>query len=158
GYSQPQDPYGGYLQGASQAIQAQGQFQIQQQQAKLTKEQVNQAKIQTRRQSFDENLYERNKRPTLEDEREKARLERVRRARNNPPPVEIRSGLALNTLLDAINKMIIQNIPGPIIPLDSATLQKINVSAGVQEGSLGVLKDGGRLRWPLVLRGSTYEN
>jgi hypothetical protein len=102
-------------------------------------------------------MYERKNRPTAEDEREKARLERVRRARNSPPSGEIWSGRALNTLLDAINKMIIQSIPGPIVSLDAATLRRINVTSGVQEGSLGVLRDGGQLRWPLTLRGSTFK-
>jgi hypothetical protein len=158
GYSQPQDPYGGYLSGASDAIQAQGQFQVQQQEANLKKQQVEQAKIQTRRKSFDQYLYERDKRPTAEDDREKARLERVRRARNQPPPGEIQSGQALNVLLDSIQKMQKQNIPGPTIPLQTATLERINVTAGAQEGSLGVLKDGGQLRWPLVIRGSAFKS
>jgi hypothetical protein len=157
GYAPPQDSYGGYLEGAASAIKAQGEFKIQEQQVKITKEQANQAKLETRRKSFDQYLYERNKRPTIEDDREKARLERVRRARNKPPLNEIWSGYALNTLLDAIQKMHTQRIAGPTVPLEPESLQRINVSTGVNEANLGVLKDAGRLRWPLTLRTSPYK-
>src|SRR5262249_4018138 len=63
------DPYGGYLSGASQVINAQGGYLKDVQQAYLTKEQVNQAKIQTKRAAFDEWLYEKANTPTLEEQR-----------------------------------------------------------------------------------------
>src|SRR5437773_6804757 len=72
-YATYKGPVGGYLSGASDVINAQGQFMTSTQQAYLQREQVRQAKIDSRRKAFDENLYERAKAPTLEDERERAR-------------------------------------------------------------------------------------
>jgi hypothetical protein len=153
------DPWGGYLSGGADAIRAQGQFLIDQQQAKLAKEQVNQSKIETRRKSFDEWLYERARRPTNEDERERIRLEKIRRSRNNPPITEIWSGKALNDLMVGIRRMYSQGIQGPTVPLDPDILQHINVTSGAvgSTGGIGVLRNEGKLRWPLTLRLSPYK-
>jgi hypothetical protein len=155
-YAPNYDPYGGYLQGGADIIRAQGDLQIQLQQAKITKEQAEQAKLDTRRKAFDQSLYERKRRPTAEDDREKARIERMRRARNDPPLHEITSGYSLNTLLDSINKMHQQGISGPTVPLDPYLLTKINVTNGAGQGNVGALRNGGKLQWPLKLRTSAY--
>jgi hypothetical protein len=156
-YTPYYDPYGGFMSGVAADISAQGQFLIQEQQSKLTKEQVNQAKIDTRRRNFDEWLYERANRPTMEDDREKARMENIRRSRNKPPLTEIWSGKALNDLLDAIQKMHDQRISGPTVPLNEETLKKINVTTGATEGSLGLLRDDGKLQWPYTLTDTPYD-
>src|SRR5439155_4101316 len=83
-----QDPANGYLTGGAAVISAQSQFMISKQQQNLMIEQVRQAKIDTRRKAFDEFLYERDKMPTLEEEREKARLQERNRSRNDPPVTE----------------------------------------------------------------------
>src|SRR5262249_53309293 len=62
------DPYAGYLSGAADVINAQGQFMVSTQQAYLQREQVRQARLDNRRRAFDEYLYERERRPTQEDE------------------------------------------------------------------------------------------
>jgi hypothetical protein len=151
------DPYGGYLSGAADVINAQGQFMISTQQAYLQREQVRQARIDSRRKSFDEYLYEREHRPTLEDERERARLENLRRSRNDPPITEIWSGKALNDLLLAIQQQQAQGRRGPTVPVDEETLKSINVTNGANGGSLGVIRDNGRLHWPLELTGTPYQ-
>jgi len=157
-YTPYYDPYGGFMSGVADNISSQGQFLIQEQQAKLTQQQVNQAKIDTRRKSFDQWLYERANRPTMEDEREKARMETIRRSRNNPPATEIWSGKALNDLLEAIKKMHAQRIVGPTVFLNEDTLKKINVSSGATEGSLGLLRNDGKLDWPFTLTDSPYDD
>src|SRR5579859_5982181 len=58
-YVQYNGPVGGYLSGAADVINSQGQFLTSTQQAYLTREQVRQAKIDSQRKQFDENLYER---------------------------------------------------------------------------------------------------
>jgi hypothetical protein len=147
------DPYSGYLNGVADVS---GQYLVNQQYAHVVRQQSHQAKLETRRKAFDEYLYERDKMPTMEDDRERARIESVRRSYNDPPITEIWSGKALNDLLDAIHKMDIQKGPGPKVGLDTSLLRDVNVSAGGLSGNLGLLRDGGRLQWPLVLRGSTY--
>lgn len=151
------DPYGGYLSGAADVINAQGKFLVNTQQAYLTREQVRQARLDNRRNSFDEYLYERERRPTLEDERERSRLENVRRSRNDPPITEIWSGKALNDLLLAIQQQQAKGLHGPSVSLEEDTLKNINVTSGASSGSLGLLRDNGQLHWPLELTRPEYD-
>jgi hypothetical protein len=150
------DPYAGYLSGYAGTLDPAGQYLISQQYAKVVGQQAQQAKIDTRRQAFDEWLYERDKTPTLEDDRERARMENLRRQYNDPPITEIWSGLALNTILDAITKEDKQRGPGPEVPLNTADLRDINLSAGGLTGSVGLIRDGGKIQWPFVFRGSAF--
>jgi len=93
------DPYRGYLSGAADVINSQGKFMVSQQQAYLMKEQVREARINNKRRAFDEYLYEREKTPTAEEERQRSMMEQIQRSRSNPPITEIWSGKALNDLL-----------------------------------------------------------
>jgi hypothetical protein len=150
-------PLGGALTGAADVISATGQTLVSQQQAYLMKEQVSQARIDTRRKRFDENLYEREVGPTAEDERERARIESLRRSRNDPPVTEIWSGKALNDLLLAIRQQKAQGIKNPDVPLEEGVLKHLNVTSGADGGgSLGVMRNEGQLQWPLTLRSSAY--
>jgi hypothetical protein len=157
-YVEYKGPYGGYLSGAADVINSQGQFMTSQQQAYLTREQVKQASIESRRKAFDENLYERAKRPTLEDERERARIENLRRSRNDPPITEIWSGKALNDLLLAIQQQFNRKIEGPNVPLEESVVRHINVTGSQTGGSLGLLRQDGRLEWPLTLRTAPFKS
>jgi hypothetical protein len=157
-YVQYNGPYGGYLSGAADVINAQGQFMTSTQQAYLQREQVRQAKIDSRRKAFDENLYERAKAPTVEDERERARIENLRRSRNNPPVTEIWSGKALNDLLLAIQQQFNRKIEGPNVPLEESVVKHINVTGSQTGGSLGLLRQDGRLEWPFSLRTSQFKS
>ncbi len=148
------NPFGGYLSGGADVIQAQGQFAINYQQARLVQQQVEQSKMDLKRRQYDEWLYERNTRPTLEEERERTRMQELQRARGNPPATEIWSGKALNDLLDQLVKVPVR---GPTVPLDPNLLRHINLTAGTSVGSLGVFRDQGRLTWPMALRGSAFD-
>jgi hypothetical protein len=150
-------PIGGYLSGAADVIGAQGQFLTSTQQAYIQREQARQARIDTRRRNFDENLYERAKAPTLEDERERARIEQLRRSRNNPPITEIWSGRALNDLLQGIQQQFARKIDGPNVPLELSVLSHINVTGSQTGGSLGLLRQDGRLDWPFTLRAPQFK-
>jgi hypothetical protein len=150
------DPNAGYMSGAADVINAQAQFMTSKKQADLMEQQVQQAKIDTRRKSMDEYLYERNVLPTQEDERERLRMESLRRSRNNPPVNEIWSGKALNELLQGIQQQIALKVLGPDVPLNPAILQHLNVTAGSAPGSIGLLREQGKLRWPLVLKDEQY--
>src|SRR5262249_18573851 len=153
-YATYQGPVGGALSGSADVINAQGQFMTSTQQAYLQREQVKQASIDSRRKQFDENLYERAKAPTVEDERERARLENLRRSRNDPPVTEIWSGKALNDLLLAIQQQFSRRIEGPNVPLHESVVRHINVSGSQTGGSLGLLRQEGRLDSPIALRTS----
>jgi hypothetical protein len=157
-YATYNGPVGGYLSGGADVINAQGNFMMSTQQAYLQREQVRQAKIDSRRKAFDENLYERDKAPTLEDDRERARIENLRRSRNNPPVTEIWSGKALNDLLLAIQQQFDRKIEGPRVPLEESVVKHINVSGSRAGGSLGLLREDGRMEWPFVLRTSQFKS
>jgi hypothetical protein len=154
GYSQP--PIGGYLSGTADLINAQGQWFNDVQQAAITKEQSKQAMIDTRRKNFDQWLYERENTPTFEDDRERQYIESVRRARGDPPINEIWSGLAMNQLLLDIQRMNVPRGQVPPVPLDPDIIRNLNFTSGASQGSIGLVRDGGQLHWPLVLRRAPF--
>src|SRR5439155_2902011 len=47
-------------------------------------------------------------------------------------------------------------VRGPAVPLTSATLEHINVSAGTSRGPVSLLRQGGHLRWPFVLQDERF--
>jgi len=155
------DPYGGFLRGAADVINAQGRFAIQQQQAVLTREQIKSERIANRRKMIDEYLYEREKLPTLEDERERERTLNLRRSLNDPPVTEIWSAKALNDLLGELQKQAAKGVmttyKGPREPLDQDLLKLVNVTSANRGGNIGLLKNGGRLNWPLALNGPEFK-
>jgi len=156
----PYYPYSGYgntyWTGSGGLLAANGQMMVDQQQAFAMREQVRQARIDTRKRGFDEYLYERDARPTTEDDRERDRIENLRRSRNDPPVSEIWSGKALNDLLLPIQQNLAQGRPGPRVPLTQDVLSHINVAATAGRGSIGLLRDEGRLSWPQSLSGEEY--
>jgi len=146
------DPYSGFLKGSADVINAQSKYLVSTQQAYLMKEQVRAAQIDNRRRAFDEWLYERANTPSLNDERERSIREEVRRSRNDPPLPEVWSAKALNDLLADAQKLQGRKVQGPNVPIDEEVLKKINLTKG--DGSnFGLLKNDGKLNWPIALRG-----
>jgi len=145
------DPYGGYLNGSANVINAQGQYLMSTQQAYLTKEHVRSAQIDNRRKAFDEWMYEKANTPTLNEVRIKEQQEEVKRALNQPPDTEIWAGKSLNDLLANAQQMQARGIQGPDVPLNSQMLKNINVSVKLQ-GNAALLKEPEKLKWPLALR------
>jgi hypothetical protein len=154
--SYSQDPYGGYLRGNAELITATGGFLKNYQDADRTREQVRQARIDTRRKVFDEYLYERTYGPTLEDERERRQALEVRCSLNQPPVTEIWSAKALNDLLHHAQQQA-RGASGPPVMLDADLLKRVNVVAGRRAGNAGLLKNHGELTWPLALRSRKAE-
>lgn len=147
-------PYAGALFGVAAVTTANAQYQLIIQQARLQSQYANQAGLDTRRRLFDQIRYERMFMPTPEDIRTAEMATTLKRSRNNPPPVEIYSGDALNSLLDHLKKMEGMGVRGPMQAIDDDVLKRINVTAG-NGGNVGLLKDlkdGGKLQWPLALQ------
>jgi hypothetical protein len=157
-YGNYNGPVGGALSGASDVINAQGQFMVQNQQALQMREGVLQSRQDTRRKTLDEYLYERANTPTKEDDAERYRTEILRASRDNPSPTEIWSGKAPNRLLQAIQRQIAQGMQGPNIPLDADTVAHINVTTGAGGGNYAMLKNGGKLTWPDALLDSSFDD
>jgi hypothetical protein len=163
-YSNPyypySDPIGSYLQGAASVVNAQGQFMVKNQQALLMREQVLQDRVRTQRAIFDEYLYERERRPTPEDELDRYRKERHRHSLNNADVTEIWSGKALNDLLANLRKNPPRGDVSSLrtFDLDPDTVKQINVKPSGGTGNIGLLKNGGQLSWPSALNNDEFKD
>jgi hypothetical protein len=155
------DPYGGFLRGTADVINAQGKFAQDQQKGLLIREQIQSERIANRRTLVDEYLHEREKLPTLQDERERTQAQELRRSLTDPPITEIWSAKALNDLLAELQKQsakgVMATYRGPKEPLDQDQLKLINVTSVNRGGNIGLLKNGGRLSWPLALTGPEFK-
>lgn len=151
------DPFSGYLQGAGSVIRSQSEFLVSYQQSRLLREQVQRERIDNRRRALDEWLYERETRPTAEDERQRTQVLLLRRARNSPPAGEVYNGQALNTLLAALEKRPAGNVSAVAVPLDPDTLRHVNLAPAGVAGNAGLLQNGGKVNWPLALEGGDFQ-
>ena len=150
---------GSYFQGVSSMTNANAQYYFTTQQARLGKEQVENAKIANRRAKFDEDMYEKANTPTRAELDEKDRQEALRLARNNPANGDIWSGKALNTIFNSIQKTEITNrVKGLPIPISEEILRHLNLTTGTAAGSVGIFKNGADLPWPMVLRGPEFKS
>lgn len=154
------DPNYGYLSGAGQVINAQSTFMKSVQESNILKEQVKREKIENRRRVFEEWLYERERMPTAQDNRERNQKLEYRRA-IDPPITELYSAKSLNDLMDHLKKLPANSLPaGAAFPLDEELLGKVNVTPGLigSKGNSGLLRNNGKISWPLVLRGDDFKN
>jgi hypothetical protein len=157
------NPYQDYagssdLQGAATALNAAGAAESEFQSARLLNQQVEQAKLDTRRKAFDEWQYERGHTPTLQTLAERAKAEELRRTLRTPTQVDILSGYALNVILDDLCRDT-HGAAGPALPIDPHLLDRVNVAArgGNSVGALRAVADGEGLRWPPALRAAAFQ-
>jgi hypothetical protein len=110
-------------------------------------------RLALRRAAFDQMMYERANTPPPETLREEARLERLSRARNTPPLVEVASGEALNELLNNVQRIAArEQVPGYAIAIDPETLRHINVTTSEDSrGSNELFKPNMLREWPAAL-------
>jgi hypothetical protein len=146
------DPSGGFMRGVADVVNSQGQFLVQEQQAKLTQEQAKQSAIDTRRRLFDEIMYERQHTPSFAENQERIAALHLRRAQNTAAITEIWSAKSLNELLKDSGKLHGQKVYGPEMDLDPEVLKQINLQGGSGSGNIGILRNEGRLSWPIGLR------
>ncbi len=147
---------GNALSGAADVIHAQGDLLLQQQQARILSEHANQLALLTRKQSVDETNYERANTPTYNDALEWAQAQNVRQMLNTPTDADVTSGAAQNTLLTFLSRLMARGLPTPPVYVDPAALAQINVMVG-NGGNLGLLRDHGKVAWPLALQGPVQE-
>jgi hypothetical protein len=144
---------GNTLRGSADLTRAQGEFIIDQQRTLTMREQRRGEKIRNDRARFDLDVYMREHTPSAEEMRLRNLKERVMRSRNNPPVTEINSAKALNDLLQDINSMHGRGDTAQLrtfsTPLNEDTLKHVNVTKG--PGNIGLLKNEGRLTWPVAL-------
>jgi hypothetical protein len=156
-------PYGGYgwgpgstLSGAANVISASGELGIQQEQQRLQRQKALQEKLNTKKMAFDEAAYEKANTPSYIDEKERIAGLTIRRMLSQPQPAEITRGATLNTLMPYLKALGDKGTVGSPQSLSPSVLAAINVAtpnAGGGGTSVGVLKNGGKLAWPLMLKG-----
>ena len=160
----PYNPYypgGGYgygwgpgstLEGQAQVIRAVGDLTIKQEQARILREKADRAKLETRKATLNEMLYEKAMTPTYGEEKALDENRKVQRMMTTPQPLEIASGKTLNQFLPFLQRISSQGIQGPPIPLDPYALSRINVTLSTGGPNLSLLRED-PISWPLGLRG-----
>jgi hypothetical protein len=151
------NPFEGYLSGAASLTNANAQYQLTINQAKLLRQEAIRSAFQTRRAAIEQAEYERAHMPDPEKIRQEQLARELDRARVSPPLTEIWSGKSLNTLLRNAISQQSQGARGPHIALNEDTLKSINPTAGDTRGNIGLLKDNGNLQWPQPLTGELFK-
>jgi hypothetical protein len=156
-----EDPYAGYLRGVADVTNSQGRYLNQVQQARLLQTQADLSKLDLRRRLIDEAAMERKNWLNPEAERVKDLNAAYTRATREPPMTEVLSGASLNDLYNHLYPMQDrarqQGLKGPAVALDEDMLKQINLVGSGSQGSVGMLKDRGKLNWPLVLQTPDFD-
>jgi hypothetical protein len=143
------DPYGLY--GTAAIMNAQGQMMLNQERARVLREEAIQARLGTRKKALETKLWIDANTPTFTDEQAKIARTVLKRIQTNASPNEIASGAALNVLLTDLAKHPGVKTELGALPLDEDVLRHLNVSrSGV--GNLGLLRNEGRFTLPKALR------
>jgi hypothetical protein len=148
---------GAYLQGSASVMNAYGNVINEQEQARVTREQANQAKIDTKRKAFDEMMYEKANTPTYTEALTKEKQQLLTRVMNFPVKSEITDGKSLNIMLPYLQDLSSRGAMGPQVPLPQSMVNMLNIS-GAGTSSVGMLRDGGHVEWPLGLQGKNQKS
>lgn len=147
---------GAALAGSADVTRAYGDVVVSQESARILAEQAKQAKIETKKKAFDQMLYEKANTPTYFETLSKENANILARRMNFPAQVEITDGTTLNTMLPLLQSLATEGAMGPPIPISQAVVDQLNISTSIK-GSVGLLRDGGRVDWPLGLQGKNQE-
>jgi hypothetical protein len=89
-----------------------------------------------------------------DEARRQARAVELAQALNDPPLTEVYSGKALNVLLTDLVQRQADGASTRPVPLAAAVLAHLNVTTEAGGGDPGLLRNGGKLRWPMAWRGA----
>ena len=143
------DPYGLY--GTSAIINAEGQMMLNQERARVLREQAIQAKLETRKKALETDLWIKANTPTFTEEQAKIARTVLKRIQTNASPNEVASGSALNVLLNDLAKHPGVKTELGSLPVDEDVLRHLNITrSGL--GNLGLLRNEGRFTLPKALR------
>jgi hypothetical protein len=152
-----QNPYEGYLSGAASVTNANAQYQVTINQARLLRQEAIRSSFQTRRAAIEQAEYDRAHMPDPEKIRQQQLARELDRARISPPLTEVWSGKSLNVLLRNAIARQSQGGRGPTVPVSEEILRSINPTAGDTRDNIGLLKDGGNLQWPQALQVEAFK-
>ena len=169
GYGYNPGPVGGYMQGLASVTNANGEYQMQIQQARVEQQQAEKARNSTRIDWDKTRLEEtslRSQQMTAnkdfrENVRTQARLETLNWSRDNPPPHYIMEAVALNAIANEVKRIQLDsNLRGPQILVDPEVLSHINTTDGGRASggaSLKAINSNGSLKWPIIMRSRDFE-
>jgi len=143
---------GGALSGSAQVMQSYGQVINDQEQARVTREKANQAKLDTKKQAFDLMMYEKANTPTYTETLTKDNAQILNRMMNFPLRAEVTEGKSLNIMLPFLQSLSSGGTQGPPVPIAQSIVNQLNLS-GSGQSSVGMLRDGGQVDWPVPLMG-----
>jgi hypothetical protein len=155
------NPFFGYLQGVADVTTANANYWKTIQEARLLREQSYRSALETRRKIIEEADWERGewlRRIDPNTNYQKDQAAALDRARHDPPVTEILSARALNDLFRHLSKEQGRGERGPNIPLDQDLLKGINLTGQDSQANPGLLKDDGKLQWPLALESSEFKD
>ncbi|MCC6421214.1 MAG: hypothetical protein IT429_23505, partial [Gemmataceae bacterium] len=149
GYS---NPYGGYIDpyGQGAVLNAYGTLSLQHEQARLMREQVNQAKLETAKKRVDTLSYIRDHTPTFGQEQERIARQTLQRIQTTATPIEIWAGKSQNIILRDLTRHANRKSQAGAMTLDEETLRRLNVTRS--HGNMGLLRNNGQFTWPAALR------
>jgi hypothetical protein len=153
GYPSSMTPAYGALTGAANLVNAQGQYQIQNQQSRIIQTQADMSRIDYRNALIQQEQYEKGLQPTTTEMRQQQQWQQLQSARNNPPAPEIWSGDALNALFTALQGAERTGLRADPVPIDPGVLQHINLTTGQASGAgAGMLKNVTEIDWPFAMQ------
>jgi hypothetical protein len=146
------NPYnGGYNYSTAYELQAYAQLGVSQEQARILREQANQAKLDTRKKTIDTLAYIRANEYTFTQEQADIAKKILERVQKTPTNAEIVNGKSLNILIDDLGKFGNKQFRGQTVTLDEDVLKLINVTGpGGGGANIALLRDNGRFNWPSV--------
>jgi hypothetical protein len=155
-YPYYQPPFGATLQGYASLTQATGQYWKDIGSARITREQANQATLDTKRKQIEFEMWYEKIRPTAPKMRAAEQAADLDWARRDPPNSEIWSGRTLNVLLKSILNSS-QPTSGPQLALEENIVSGLNLTDKTSRGNLALAKDEGKIAWPEALQEEAFD-
>jgi hypothetical protein len=156
-YALEGNTYGGYLNGLANVTAAQGQYQKDIQQARITREQSRQMSIDTNMKRIRAEIDYKKMLPTALTVRNRQLKTDLDWARVEAPNNDIWSGKALNTLRNSVIRSG-RMASGPRIYVEQDILKGLNLRDVSSSGSVGLVKDSAKLKWPLPLQEPMFDD
>ena len=156
-YGYRQDPMNGYLTGVASVTSATGQYWKDIQSARLTREEARRSSFETTRKQLELQRWYEVQKPKTQDLVDAAVRTELEGARRDAPMTDVVAGRSLNALLNNVRKLG-RLSRGPNIQLEEDTLKHINLTSPAVSGNVGMLKDGGKITWPLSLQEKPFED
>jgi hypothetical protein len=139
-------PVAGYWYGSAAVLDAYSNLGTSQEQARILREQANQAKLDTRKKLVDTLAYIRANQYTFTQEQADIAKRLLQRVQVTPTKTEVVTGKSLNILLEDLSKFNSKQLRSQTVGVDEDILKLVNVTGS--NGNLGLLRNDGQIPWP----------